>query len=241
VNNKNISPERKSKLKKLEAALKIRFRDLNFLNLSFSHRSYANENPSSSENNERLEFLGDSVLGQIVAHYLYEILPLKPEGDLAKIKSFVVSETSLAQIAQNIGLDEFILIGRGEENSGGRLKPAILADTMEAVIGAYFLDQGHEKCKKFVLSLLAPEIQKVLDNKHEKDYKTQLQEWVQKKYKTYPKYLLIKKVGPDHDKTFFMEVEIQNKVLGRGQGKNKKSAQQMAAQEAWKEITKSDL
>lgn len=229
ANTPPISAERKKELQLFEKHVGIRFRKLELLNLAFSHRSYANENGGEIDNNEKLEFLGDSVLGLVVSEYLYLTLIDKVEGDLARIKSFVVSEDSLADIAKSIKVDNFILIGKGEEYSGGRSKKAILADCMEAIIGAYYIDSGFKASKNFILKYLVPEINKVLENKHRKDYKTLLQEFVQKKYKSYPRYSLVKKTGPDHDRTFWINVNIDGKDYGPGQGKNKKEAEQSAA------------
>ena len=204
--------------------------------MAFCHRSFANECPKKIDNNEKLEFLGDSVLGLVVSEYLYAILPEKTEGDLARIKSFVVSEESLAGIAKGIRIDNYILVGKGEEYSGGRKKRALLADCMEAIIGAYFLDSGMKVAKAFVLRYLVGEINKVLEDKHRKDYKTLLQEYIQKRYKSYPKYRLVKKFGPDHDKTFLIEVKMGEKTYGPGRGKNKKEAEQQAASLAFKAL-----
>ncbi len=228
-----IIASRKKELLLFENHAGLRFRKLDFLNLAFCHRSYANESHEDIDNNEKLEFLGDSVLGLLTSEYLYYLLPDRAEGDLARIKSFVVSENSLSTIAKAIKVDNFILIGKGEEYSGGRNKKAILADCMEAIIGAYYLDSGLKAVRSFVLRHLIPEIIKVLENKHEKDYKTLLQEFVQKRYKTYPKYKLVKKIGPDHDRTFLVEVRIKDKVFGPGEGKNKKAAEQSAASIAY--------
>jgi len=228
-----LNSVRKKELQLFERNAGIRFRKLDFLNLAFSHRSFSNESKESIENNEKLEFLGDSVLGLVVSEYLYKNLPGKNEGDLARIKSFVVSEDSLAGIAKILKIDNFILIGKGEEYSGGRSKKAILADCTEAVIGAYFLDSGFKSSQVFILKYLVPEITKVLENRHKKDYKTLLQEYVQKKYKNYPKYSLIKKVGPDHDRTFWIEVKVDGTLYGPGIGKNKKEAEQKAASLAY--------
>ena len=224
-----IDGERKDELALFQRQAGIRFKNLELLNLAFCHRSYANERGGGMGNNERLEFLGDSVLGLAVAEYLYEQLPDRPEGDLAKIKSFVVSEASLSQIARDLRVDNFILIGKGEEYSGGRAKRAILADAFEAIIGAFFLDSGFRETRRFVLSFLVPEIHKVLENKHEKDYKTLLQEHAQKVFRSYPRYVLSKKTGPDHDRVFWMQVEIGGKSYGPGKGSNKKQAEQAAA------------
>ena len=231
-----VSAERRQELNIFEKHAGIRFRNLRFLNLAFCHRSYANECPSVVDNNEKLEFLGDSVLGVVVCEYLYRTLPSKNEGDLARIKSFVVSESSLEIIAKNLKVDNFILIGRGEEYSGGRSKTAIIADCMEAILGAYYLDSGFKAAKKLVLELLVPEIQKVLEDRHKKDYKTLLQEYVQKRYKNYPRYILDKKTGPDHDRTFWVNVKIEGTDYGPGKGKNKKEAEQIAAGIAYEKI-----
>ncbi len=232
-----ISQERRKELQLFEKNAGIRFRRADLLNLAFSHRSYANETPGAL-NNEKLEFLGDSVLGLVVSEYLYEQLSDRNEGDLARIKSFVVSEDSLAFIAKELKIDNFILIGKGEEYSGGRSKKAILADCMEAIIGAYFLDTGFKGAKTFVLKYLIPQIDSVLADRHKKDYKTLLQEYVQKKYKSYPRYQLIKKTGPDHDRTFWVEVRINGESRGEGKGKNKKEAEQNAASIAYQKIYK---
>jgi ribonuclease-3 len=228
-----LKPERKRELQLFERHTQIRFRELEFLNQAFTHRSFANELGESGENNERLEFLGDSVLGLVVSEYLYETLPDQPEGELARIKSFVVSEASLSEIARGLRVDNYILIGKGEEYSGGRSKKAILADCLEAIIGAYYLDSGFLAAGRFVHQMLIPEINKVLENRHAKDYKTLLQEHVQKRMKTYPKYRVVQKTGPDHDRTFWIEVHVGERTFGAGKGKNKKEAEQEAARIAY--------
>ena len=231
-----VSSERRQELSLFEKHAGIRFRNHRFLNLAFCHRSFANESTGAIDNNEKLEFLGDSVLGLVVCEYLYRRLPSKNEGDLARIKSFVVSESSLEIIAKSLKVDNFILIGRGEEYSGGRSKTGIIADCMEAIFGAYYIDSGFRAAKKFMLELLEPEIQKVLEERHKKDYKTLLQEYVQKRYKNYPKYVLDKKTGPDHDRTFWVNVKIEGVDYGPGKGKNKKEAEQIAAGIAYETI-----
>ena len=230
---------RKKKLQAFEKEAGIRFRRLDLLNLAFCHRSYSNEHQiqMDAENNEKLEFLGDSVLGLVTAEYLFNSLPDKTEGDLAKIKSFVVSEDSLAEIALSLNINEYLLIGKGEENSGGRRKKAILADCMEAVFGAYFLDTGFKETSRFILNLLVPEIEKVLTNRHRRDYKTLLQEFSQKQFKSYPRYSVVKNSGPDHNKTFWIEVTVDGANYGPGIGKNKKEAEQMAAERAYLQLT----
>jgi ribonuclease-3 len=232
-----INSERKKELKLFEKLIKIRFKNLELLNLAFSHRSFAHESDDDVDSNERLEFLGDSVLGLIVSEYLYHVFADKNEGDLAKIKSFVVSEESLSMLSQKIRVDNYILIGKGEEYSGGRSKKTLLADALEAIIGAYYIDAGYAPVKDFVLGLLIPEIEKVVQDKHKKDYKSLLQEYVQKRFKAYPRYLVVEKTGPDHDRTFVVEVVIHNKGYGKGEGKNKKEAEQQAAGVAYIALT----
>lgn len=231
-----LTEERRRELQLFEKNAGIRFKRKNLLNLAFCHRSFANERPNKIDNNEKLEFLGDSVLGLVVSEYLCTILPEKTEGDLARIKSFVVSEESLAEIAKRIRVDNYILVGKGEEYSGGRTKRALLADCMEAIIGAYFLDSGMKSAKSFVLRYVVTEINKVLEDRHRKDYKSLLQECIQKRYKSHPKYRLIKKFGPDHDKTFLIEVKVGGKTFGPGEGKSKKEAEQQAASLAFKAL-----
>lgn len=230
------SRERRSVLAAFQKAAGIKFKDLDLLNLALTHRSCGNEDPSRSQNNERLEFLGDAVLGAIAATRLYELLGTKPEGDLARIKSYVVSENALSEIARSLGIDRNILLGKGEEQSGGREKKAILADAMEAVIGAYYLDEGFEAAGRFVLRLLEPEIQKVLQNRHLKDYKTILQEYMQKYLRSYPEYKLVRRSGPDHDRTFWMSCAMGGAEYGPVSGKNKKEAEQRAAKAAYDAI-----
>ncbi len=232
----DVDSDRKRELLLFEKNVGIRFRRLQLLNLAFSHRSYSNEYQGLVENNEKLEFLGDSVLGMVVSEYLYTQLTDMVEGDFARIKSFVVSEDSLSEIAKILKVDNFILIGKGEEYSGGRNKKAILADCLEAIIGAYYIDSGLKAVKTFILDSLIPEINKVLADKHKKDYKTLLQEIVQKRFKSYPKYTVVKKAGPDHDKIFWIEVEVNGKLYGPGEGRNKKEAEQSAAGLAYQNI-----
>jgi ribonuclease-3 len=229
--------ERKRELSLFQKQARIRFRSLELLNLAFSHRSFANEQGDGVDNNERLEFFGDSVIGVVVSEYLVTALPDKSEGDMAKIKSFVVSEDSLADIAMHLRLDNFILIGKGEEYSGGRSKKALLADAMEAIIGAYYLDSGFKAARSFVRELLIPEIDKVLEDRHRKDYKTLLQEYVQKKFRSYPRYRVVERKGPDHNRVFWIEVTVNNRTYGPGTGKNKKEAEQEAASLAYRALS----
>ncbi|MDR1784907.1 MAG: ribonuclease III [Spirochaetaceae bacterium] len=252
-----IPAERRKALVAFTKSASLKFNQLALLDMAFHHRSFSNENhggesaqvpaswnrpkqnpphPGTRYNNERLEFLGDTVLGLSVAAYLYKAMPEKTEGELSKIKSVVVSEVILSQIALEIGVDSLLVLGKGEELSGGRQKKAILADAVEAVIGAVYLDSGHAAADKFVLSLMVPEINKVIENKHLRDYKTMLQEYCQKKFKHYPEYLLVKKIGPDHDRTFMVAVQLNGQTYGPEKGKNKKEAEQAAAKIACEKL-----
>lgn len=231
-----FSRERRDELAAFQKNAGVRFKSLELLNRALTHRSRTNEDPRHSENNERLEFLGDAILGMVAASYLYRKLPDRAEGELARIKSFVVSEDTLAQLSLSLAIDQALLIGKGEEQSGGRGKKALLADALEAVIGACYLDQGFDRTSVFILKLLAPEVEKVLENRHRKDYKTIVQEFVQKEYRTYPKYTVVRRSGPDHDRTFWISCAIEGREYGPAEGKNKKEAEQKAASLAYQAI-----
>ena len=224
-----MEKSRKESLNTFCKKVKIRFKNLELLDLAFHHRSITNE-IKHIQNNERLEFLGDSVLGIVTAAYLYNNFS-NPEGDLAKIKSAVVSEKALAPIALSFGIDKLLILGKGEESSGGRTKPAILADCMEAIIGAYYLDSGYKCAEKYVLEFIVPEINKTIST-GTKDYKTQLQELYQKKTKSTPKYELAEKTGPAHDQVFTVYVVLNDKRFGPASAKSKKDAEQLVAKMA---------
>jgi len=202
------------------------------------HRSVSNETGVKT-NNERLEFLGDSILGAVCATLLYQNYSDKSEGDLAKIKAVVVSEDILSGIALNLQIDKMLLLGKGEEMSGGRTKKTILADAMEALIGALFLDGGYKPAFDFVSFCIKPEINKVTGADYHKDYKSLLQEYCQREYHCYPDYIMVKRTGPEHNRIFWMEVRINGKTCGSGTGRNKKSAEQEAAKAAWEGINSS--
>ena len=199
------------------------------------HRSVSNET-GAKINNERLEFLGDSILGAVCATLLYQTYSEKSEGDLAKIKAVVVSEDILSVIALDLKIDEMLLLGKGEERSGGRAKKAILADAMEAVIGALYLDCGYKAAFDFVSRCILPEISLTATDDYHRDYKSLLQEYCQRQYRCYPEYVMVKRSGPEHDRTFWMEVRINENVYGAGTGRNKKSAEQEAAKAAWEKL-----
>ncbi|MDL2229813.1 ribonuclease III [Treponema sp. OttesenSCG-928-L16] len=230
-----LSSGRKKELAAFQKSAMIRFKSFELLNLSFMHRSVSNES-GNKQNNERLEFLGDAILGALTAALLYETLEDKSEGDLAKIKSVVVSEDILSGIARELQIDSLLILGKGEELSGGRKKKAILADALEALIGAYYLDSGYKAVFAFMSPLIRREIERVRRQKHQLDYKSLLQELCQQLYKKYPSYTLIKKTGPEHERLFWMEVSVNGKSYGPGMGKNKKSAEQEAARIAYEDL-----
>jgi len=233
-----LSHKRERELVAFISAHTVPIFDLALLNLAFTHRSYANESTMEVGNNERLEFLGDSVLGLSVADWLLRNHPNKAEGDFSKIKSAVVSEESLAVVALRLGLDRLLLLGRGEEGTGGRKKKAILADCVEAVYGACYLDSGFDATYRFVTAQMEDQIRLVLEEDWALDYKTSLQEYMQKRYKDVPTYTLVKKTGPEHNHTFYMEVDVAGQVFGPGIGANKKEAQQQAAKLAYELLIK---
>jgi ribonuclease-3 len=235
-NNPVLSSERKKELAVFAKTAGIRFRSLELLNLSFIHRSVTNES-GLRYNNERLEFLGDAILGAVAATLLYQGLGDKSEGELAKIKSVVVSEDILSGISRELQIDKLLILGRGEELSGGRTKKAILADALEALIGALYLDSGYKAAYNFVSRRISPEITRVLDNRHHLDYKSLLQELSQHLYRKYPAYRLLKRSGPEHERFFWIEVTVGDKTFGPGMGKNKKTAEQEAARMAYNALS----
>jgi ribonuclease-3 len=230
-----LDRERKKALAAFQRAAGVKFKSQELLNLSFVHRSVSNETDQRI-NNERLEFLGDAVLGAVTATLLYREFADKREGELAKIKSAVVSEDILSGVARELQIDSLLLLGRGEEHSGGRTKSAILADALEALVGAFYLDSGYRSAFSFVETLIAPEIRRVLENRHHRDYKSLLQELTQRLYRTYPLYRILKRSGPEHERLFCVEVQINREVYGPGMGRNKKSAEQEAAKLAWEAL-----
>jgi ribonuclease-3 len=230
-----ISGERKKALAAFQRSAKIRFKNLELLDLAFVHRSVSNES-GSRPNNERLEFLGDSVLGLVTAALLYESMSGKNEGELAKIKSVVVSEDILSGIARELQIDKLLVLGHGEECTGGRTKKALLADALEALFGAVYLDCGYKTASAFISRLLKPEIARVVEKRFINDYKSLLQEECQKRFKVYPAYKLLKRSGPEHERFFWIEVAINGKTYGPGMGTNKKSAEQEAAKTACKSL-----
>ncbi len=215
----------------LEAVIGYRFKNPGLLKLAMSHKSYASESGSGAYN-ERLEFLGDSVLAAVVAHQLYDEYPEDPEGGLSKKKSLLVSRPSLAVWGEELGLGAHLLLGVGEETTGGRTRQSLLANAVEALIGAIYLDGGYEPAAAFIRNWCGKKHGSLLET----DHKSRLQELLQKRHKTPPTYELSSADGPDHDKTFKILVRIADKELGRGVGKNKKEAEQNAARDALSRI-----
>ena len=218
-------------IKDLEAAIGYTFKNITLLQNALSHSSYANERwHDSLKSNERLEFLGDSILGMVTAEYLYRNFPDRPEGDLTRMRADMVCERALAVVAERIGLGQHLLLGHGEEAGGGRSRDSILADAVESVIAACFLDGGMDAARKFVDTFVLTEVPvKKLRNA---DYKTALQELVQQKKNQVLSYALVAESGPDNDKHFTVEVSLNGKVVGTGDGSSKKRAEQDAARAA---------
>ena len=210
--------------------LGYRFRDPRLLEKALTHSSYANEGRHGLESNERLEFLGDSVLGFVAAKYLFE-KETGPEGELTKLRAAVVCEKALCSYSRELGLGDYLLLGKGERLTGGAERPSILADAFEAVIAAMFLDGGLEPVRGFVLRFVEKEANNQR-KRHFKDYKTTLQEIVQQNPEEKLEYVLTGESGPDHSKQFVVEVHLNSNVIGTGRGRSKKEAEQQAAREA---------
>ena len=218
-------------IKDLEQAIGYRFSNITLLQNALTHSSYANERwHDSLKSNERLEFLGDSILGMVVAEYLYKNFPDRLEGELTRMRADMVCETSLAAVAAKLDLGRHLLLGHGEEQGNGRNRASTLADAVESIIAAAFLDGGMEAAeaiiRKFVLCNVPT------GKLHNADYKTALQELVQQKKNQVLSYALVGESGPDHDKQFFVEVSLNGQVIGKGSGSSKKRAEQAAAQAA---------
>ncbi len=219
-------------LDRLESYIQYHFQNKHLLLEALSHSSYANEKRKTRSSNERLEFLGDSVLSIVVSEFLFHKYPNLPEGELTKLRASMVCEKALFVFAQEIHLGEFLLLGKGEEHTGGRERPSILADAFEAVIAAIFLDGGMEAAKRHILRFIPEDPEETDQPMGFHDYKTQLQEVVQKNPEEKVEYVLVSESGPDHDKAFQVEVCLNSNVIGRGTGHSKKAAEQMAAREA---------
>ena len=218
-------------IKDLETAIGYRFRNIALLQNALTHSSYANERwHNSLKSNERLEFLGDSILGMVVAEFLYKTFPDRPEGELTRMRADMVCEKSLASVAARIDLGRHLMLGNGEEQGGGRNRDSILADAVESVIAASFLDGGMDAARNFIEKFVLVEVP--VKKMHNVDYKTALQELIQQKKNQTLSYALVGESGPDHDKRFEVEVSLNGRVIGVGSGSSKKRAEQMAAQSA---------
>ncbi|MBW2118830.1 MAG: ribonuclease III [Deltaproteobacteria bacterium] len=223
-----------TRLEELNNKLGHNFTNPELLSQAFRHASYVNEQDDSNlKDNERLEFLGDAVLDLAISHLLMNRFEDAEEGDLSKFRAMVVDEAGLYQIALMLRLGAYLLLGKGEEHSSGREKPSILANTMEALIGALYLDAGFDTALEVVGKLFSPLLEKVGTLEMIYDYKSIFQEYTQKIYKTLPKYHLVEEVGPAHDKTFKVALTLNGETLAEGKGKSKKEAEQEAAKEAF--------
>jgi len=218
---------------KLQDNLGIQVRDVSLLQQAFVHRSYLNENAEFTlGSNERLEFLGDACLSLVIAEYLYREFATLDEGEMTKVRAALVRQDSLAQLASSLNLGEFLFLGQGEEKGGGRKRARNLACLMEAVIGAIFVDQGFSAARDLVMRLFRPAFRKVMEEGLAIDYKSRLQELIQAERQERPVYRLVEAVGPDHDKTFWVDVMVAGELLGRGCGKSKQAAEKEAARQA---------
>ncbi len=232
-----ILSARLDQLDTFQKSIGISFNNPSILDSALTHRSFANESNSVSviHHNERLEFLGDAVLGQSIASILYTRLPSGSEGELSRLKSIAVSERALSEIAKDIGIAEMLKLGKGEDLSGGRSKKAILADAVEALIGAISLDGGHEKVFAFVERIFTPRIEQLLAG-YRKDFKTILQEFAQKHLKRLPEYRTVRTDGPEHERRFWVECTVDSEVYGPCSGATKKEAEIRVAEVACRSL-----
>jgi len=220
-------------IKTLQEVLNITFENVSLLEQALVHDSYVNENPGiAPASNERLEFLGDALIGAIVAEKLYDDFPHFTEGQMTQLRAGLVRREALARAAESIGLGDYLYLGKGEEASGGRHKPPNLAGSLEAVVGAIYLDQGLPTAKEATLRLLNREYKALVSSGAGADYKSQLQEIIQAREQRTPSYSLVESSGPDHDRRFTVEVKVGSTLLGMGSGKSKKAAEAEAARDA---------
>lgn len=227
-----------SNFDKLIITLNLKLDNASQLELAFIHRSYLNENKSYKESNERLEFLGDSILSFLTSSFLYEKFPLIPEGELTNLRSSMVKTTTLAKVALALDLGSYLLLSRGEEEGGGRKNPSILADTFEALLGIIYLQKGLPTVKKILESRLYPLLDNILLEKAYKDAKSMFQELIQEQKRVSPVYKVLSEKGPDHSKEFTIGVYVDNILYGKGLGKSKQEGETTAAKaalEKWKQ------
>jgi len=222
--------------KTFEEGIGVTFKDGELLRQAFTHRSYLNEHRGEvSTHNERLEFLGDAVLELIVTHFLYEKFPDKPEGDLTAFRAALVNAVTLSEVASTIGMNDYLLLSKGEAKDTGRARGILLANAIEALIGAIYLDQGYDKAKEFIERHLFPKIEDIISKKLWRDPKSTLQEKAQEVEGVTPHYTVIRETGPDHDKQFIVGVYVKEHLLAQGSGKSKQEAEQDAARNALEE------
>lgn len=222
----------------LQKNIGISFRNQDLLKLAFVHRSHLNEDRHVRESNERLEFLGDAVLSLLTSQFLYRAYPDYPEGTLTNIRSSLVKTASLNDISKSLKLGELLFLSHGEESSGGRTNPSLLADVFEAFLGAIYLDQGIHTAQKFLETYLFPKTERIIATKSYIDYKSLLQEYIQEDSRHSPTYRVVRSEGPDHARRFWIEATVAGKVLGSGSGKSKQEAEQNAAQHALEKLGK---
>lgn len=223
----------------IESRIAYTFNDKSLLALAFVHRSFVNENREIlNEHNERLEFLGDSVLGVLIAEFLFKSLPEKPEGELSHLRSRLVEASSCISYIQKLDVESFLLLSRGERMNPGRGRDSILADLFEAIIGAIYIDGGIEAAKNFLFDNFLNEIDLIVEEPL-RNWKAELQDFAQKRHQQTPKYEVLRETGPDHSKTFEVSVYINNEIVGEGKGPSKKEAQQSAAANALSKVIKS--
>ncbi len=219
--------------KTFQQTIQLQFTDLDLLRQAFTHRSYLNEHRGELKgHNERLEFLGDAVLELISTHFLYDKYPDKPEGELTAYRAAMVNAVTCAELAHEIGMNDFLLLSRGEAKDTGRARNILLANAFEALVGAIYLDQGYEAAKQFITKHLFPKIDAIVREKLWQDAKSALQERAQETDGVTPSYAVIKETGPDHDKHFIVGVYIKDSLIAEGSGKSKQEAEQSAAREA---------
>lgn len=218
---------------RLQKNLKYRFRDIRLLRQSLTHRSFANESGDSEiEDNEKLEFLGDSVIGFVISDLLYHCFPRFREGDLSRVKSHVVSESFLAHLAREIDLGSFLLLGKGEASSGGHEKSSLLSNCYEAIVAAIYLDGGIEPAREFLIQAFKERVETLVYNRHILDHKSLLQEHSQELFRCIPRYKVRRALGPDHERVYEVDLVINGEVFSVGTGRNRKEAEQSAAKAA---------
>jgi ribonuclease-3 len=216
----------------LEKKIGVNFKDKNLLKEALTHRSYVNENPNSGQDNERLEFLGDAVLGLITSEFLFKTYPDQPEGQLTILRASLINYQTLAKVAREIDLENYLLLSKGETKDTGKARETILADALEALLAAIYLDQGYQVGQNFVQKFLLPHLEEIVAKKLFRDPKSVLQEIVQEKFKLTPTYEILEESGPDHQKVFQVGVYFGEKLIAEGRGASKQEAEVSAARQA---------